>query len=102
MMRSGLWVVAGMLAGCVVPEPSTGSVEQDVTGCPPLVCGGNSPEIDHYKFHDLNIAHRRNYAGFVLFGLVKDHVAYDVAVVNGELMGLIGGTPKLVGYDLFD
>jgi hypothetical protein len=67
------------------------ATEPDVTPafkCSTLICGANSPVIDHYGFHDLNLDHVPNAAGFVVLGVTHDNVFYDLDVRRGALQAI--------------
>lgn len=78
-MRSTLVAFVG-LAGCAT-EPDVAPASK----CSTLICGANSPVIDHYDFHELNLDHAPNAAGFAVLGVTREGVFYDLNVRGGAI-----------------
>ena len=69
-------------------------------------CSSNSPEIDHYGFHELNLFGERNSSNIAIesFGgrsqIVKNGQSYDLMVKESRIMGAYKGSPVLTGAAL--
>ncbi len=99
-----LVLVALSLTACVLdagdPAPSVESPTPGVTArtnCDDWMCGTNSPVIDGFGFHELNIEGKPNLEGFVLGAVVKDQPRgplelgssrYRMYVINGAIVGV--------------
>lgn len=90
LLRLGL----PFLAACAVPDDLS-ATEQESRPCHGLVCGFNSPEMDHNGFHELAKDGTPNDQGFAIKGLVKAGLLYQLDVSNGELSGTRSGSPRL-------
>jgi hypothetical protein len=63
---------AAAAGACVVePEPELDEVAQAL-GCHPMTCGMNSPKLDKWGFHELEIYGQTNDEGFQLWGFYKN------------------------------
>ena len=101
-----LAAVLAPLSACIPePDPELAVVTQEVVKCPSWGCGGNSPVIDVWGFHELDANGAANSAGVRLVGLVKKGREYRPLVVGARLIGRsrdesaypsIGGT-ELIG-----
>lgn len=68
--------------------------------CAAGFCGGNSPEVDHYGLHDLNVDHVPNAGGFVLLGTSLGGTFYDLEVHNSAFVAIDDRGGELRGGDL--
>jgi len=109
--------IAGMaivLSGCVAPidepedEPEIERVEQLAPGddCPEYMCGTNSPFIDNFGIHDLNLDGEKNENGFILESFTVnvdgDTVPAEMNVVGAEISATIASGEVLEGNALVD
>ena len=95
-MRSSISLSVVMLAACA-GEPEAPEI---VERCSYTVCGANSPVIDHYSFHDLNLDYLVNAQGFSLLGVSKGSEVYDLDVVDDRILAHSPTQPTLTGRDL--
>lgn len=100
-------LAASALLGCT-GDPGVGDRTAALGECDEggWECSSNSPEIDHYGFHDLNLFGLPNSANItieVINGraqIVKDGISYDLMVKESRIMGARKGVPVLMGQDL--
>ena len=94
--------------GCVSPDSlneSNGSLETPACASA-WVCGSNSPEVDHYGFHELNLQGLPNTAGIRISSsggaaqLTKGIKVYTLHVKEAKIVGLIDGRVALSGVGL--
>lgn len=94
-LQCGMWRHVSLIA-CLVAcasDPAISEVESSVT-CPPEWCAGNSPEIAHLGFWELNLDHQVNDQGFALLGMSKVDPSsgraqfFDLAVQNSALAAI--------------
>lgn len=82
--RSVAVAFASSLAACAVESPPEEVAAQ--RDCDDWVCGSNSPMVDNYGFHDLNVNGLRNASGFALVRVDRNGVTYRMAVQGGEII----------------
>jgi ADYC domain len=108
-MLSRPWALASVALvvggpGCADPDQLS-STESAIV-CEPYVCGQNSPEIDHYGFHDLNLSGKPNIAGIRLHApdgraqIYKGTSSYDLVIEDSRILGVKKGVVVLSGQDL--
>lgn len=68
--------------------------------CSVLECGTNSPTMETYRFHELNLAGLYNAEGLRVTGLVQGGVTYQPRIVGDELRGIGPGGLVLAGTAL--
>jgi ADYC domain-containing protein len=104
MMRTSLYLVTCASAACATPtEPDVGvALRCNIE----WVCGSNSPEIDHYGFHELAVDGSKNPQGLAIVEFRLAGRVYEVAVQNGRLRaydpasGAIQEGRSLIGGEL--
>jgi len=100
-MQRSSFVVVGVIAGCTPVDLDVNTVDEPLTGCSPLACGTNSPQIDHYGVFDFSIdPNTYNAQGFAVWGLIQNNIAYDLVVERGQFVGKQYGIPVLTGAAL--
>jgi hypothetical protein len=107
MNGASLYIVVGGLAAsaCIAPDVSEVASEVGGGGCPPSVCGFNSPEIDHLGFHELHTGGVPNAEGFVIVDMERNTNRYTPRVTGGRLFGdapANASYPSISGSDLVD
>jgi ADYC domain-containing protein len=97
-----MWLlgVAG-LSACVSP-PVTQVLLQETSSCPSWGCGGNSPVIGPFEFHELEEHGALNDANMSLVGFRLNGVPYQPHVEGDKLLALDlnTGVPVFSGPDL--
>jgi hypothetical protein len=83
-------LAAGMLGCAEVPEVQLDTTEQAVIDCDPWICGSNSPIVDTYRFHELNLRGLANDQGFSVVSLWRAGMNYQLAVEYGRIIGRAG------------
>jgi ADYC domain len=98
-----LWV------GCVSPDSLNEASAQlgDTPTCASSwVCGSNSPEVDHYGFHELNLEGLANSAGIRIDSskggalITKGAKSYFLRVKEAKIFGTLNGQIVLSGLGL--
>lgn len=79
--------------GVEAPEPDV------AYACPIAYCGSNSPTIDHYGFHELNLDGIANKEGFRILGASAGTDFADLAVTGGRIV-LSAPNRRVVGSAL--
>jgi hypothetical protein len=69
--------------GVEAPEPEP---EIAAINCPIAYCGSNSPTIDHYGFHELNLDGLANDQGFRILGASIGGEFADLLVIGGRII----------------
>ncbi|HEU0029367.1 MAG TPA: ADYC domain-containing protein [Kofleriaceae bacterium] len=81
-----MWVLS--LTACAVDVELTETTQAivDDGGCPTWGCGGNSPEIDTYGFHELHELGAQNLEGFWIESVSRYGTPYDHPDVTGSTL----------------
>lgn len=103
-----LFSAGSLLGGCGVQEPAAEStVVSEIGECDTdWVCGSNSPEIDHYGFHELNLEAEPNLEKIEIVskdGLAqiwKNGKSYTLKVIGSKIYGYYGGRVALYDANL--
>jgi RNA polymerase sigma-70 factor (ECF subfamily) len=103
--RAAMAIAASLVVGaCGLEDDTTVAVEQALGGdsCPPKSCGFNSPEMDHYGFHELHERGDKNSEGFAIRGFrAKDGSDLALDVTKNRLSGYDAVNGRtLRGHDL--
>lgn len=97
-------LVVVSICGCAVPDAPE-PVAKDVSGCPAWMCGMNSPVIDSFGFHELNLDHLPNAEGFTYERMVQNGTEYELSVSDGIILGKNGayaiGGANLIGAEIW-
>jgi ADYC domain len=83
-----------LVAACGGVEATESEVA--ALGCPVSYCGSNSPTIDHYGFHELNLDGIANQQGFRILGTSIGSDFFDLRVTGGRIVAA-GPSGKLSG-----
>lgn len=91
-----------LIAACTADDPAA---EPVFAGCPAAYCGSNSPTIDHYGFHELDVQGQPNSAGLRILGTSVGNEFYGLRVTDGRITavgptGRIGGS-ALIGARIY-
>jgi hypothetical protein len=108
-VAAALAIGAGIgIAGCAIDsgDPAERQIASALGGqCPDFGCGANSPEIEAFSFHELNLAGRPNAEGFRIDSagdvaqiFVRGDV-FDLRVTGNRITAVRGAT-VLTGADL--
>ncbi|HSJ98073.1 MAG TPA: ADYC domain-containing protein [Myxococcota bacterium] len=92
-LASLLSLLAAGALGCAdlsEVQLDTTTTEQAFIDCDPWICGSNSPIIDTYRFHELNIRGLANDQGFSVFSLWRAGIHYQLSVEHGRIIGRAG------------
>lgn len=110
MKPSTLFAAAAVLASgvatsaCVEAEPEVGTTDEAVIKCPKTWgCGENSPVMDVWEFHELNVNGLPNEAGVRVLGLYRKGDSYRPVVTGAELTARSNNPAAykdLTGFDL--
>lgn len=102
----GLVTAWGCAADAELPVSETRGALGDCVG-PIWACYANSPEIDHYGFHELHYGGKENLQGIKIESvnghaqIVKSGSSYDLSVEHGRIIGSKDGVAVLTGPQLF-
>jgi ADYC domain len=101
-----LFSASSLLGGCGVQESAVESTVEIGQCDTDWVCGSNSPEIDHYGFHELNLEGSPNLERFQIVGsnglaqIWKSGRAYTLKVIGSKIYGYYGGRVALYDANL--
>lgn len=105
-----LFSAGTVIGGCGVEEPAAveGTAVRKIGQCDTdWVCGSNSPEIDHYGFHELNLKSEQNLERIKIPSgsdgyaqIWKAGRAYTLKVIGSKIYGYLGTRPALYGANL--
>jgi hypothetical protein len=95
-----------LLGGCEVQETTMMSAIGGDQCYPSWTCGSNSPEIDHYGFHELNLEGAPNGEKVQIISsnrqaqIWKSGRAYALKVIGSKIYGYAKDRPALYGANL--
>jgi hypothetical protein len=97
-------IVVVSLVACVSPSQPDLEVAAKIT-CDDWMCGMNSPLIESFGLHELNLDGLPNAQGFAISSVTRGFGTYSLAVVNGHIIGTrIAGPlftlPQISGQNL--
>lgn len=91
-----------LVCACVVPEPEHENVSEveQLLGCPEWMCQSNSPVIDNYGFHELNVSGVENSAHIALHSASLSGSPVTISVSGGQLRARLTSGVVITGSQL--